>query len=49
MKSQRPLTGSLQTKNSKYYSVINEYVNGARKQNWVYTGYKVASGNKRKA
>lgn len=49
MKSERPLTGSLQAKNGKYYSVINEYVNGARKQNWIYTGLSTVSGNKRKA
>jgi integrase len=49
MKSKRPLTGSLQPKNDKYYAVINEYVGGVRKQNWVYTGFKTDRGNKRKA
>ncbi len=49
MKSARPLTGSLQTKNEKYYAVINEYSAGSRKQNWVYTGYKAVPGSKRRA
>jgi integrase len=49
MRSQRPLTGSIQTKNFTYYAVINEYVNGSRKQDWVNTGYKTNTPSKRKA
>lgn len=49
MKSARPLPGSLQTKNKKYYAVINEYAAGSRKQNWVYTGYKAVPGSKKNA
>ena len=29
------MTGSLQIKNNKYYIVLNDYVNGKRKQKWV--------------
>lgn len=44
------MTGSLQTKNGKYYAVINTTdTNGKRKQKWVSTGINVAGNNKRKA
>lgn len=42
------MTGSLQIKNNKYYIVLNEYVNGKRKQKWIKTELPV-KGNKRKA
>lgn len=43
------MTGSLQTKNGKYYAVINlTDVNGKRKQKWISTGYEI-KGNKKKA
>lgn len=43
------MTGSLQTKNGKYYAVINLVDNnGKRKQKWLSTGYDVR-GNKKKA
>ena len=43
------MTGSLQTKNGKYYAVINLIdVNGKRKQKWISTGYEI-KGNKKKA
>ena len=42
------MTGSLQIKNNKYYIVLNDYVNGKRKQKWIKTELPV-KGNKRKA
>jgi integrase len=43
------MTGSLQTKNGKYYAVINTSdFNGKRKQKWISTGYDI-KGNKKKA
>ena len=42
------MTGSLQTKNEKFYIVLNDTVNGKRKQRWIATGLSV-KGNKRKA
>jgi integrase len=43
------MTGSLQTKNGKYYMVINtKTAEGKRKQKWVSTGLLI-KGNKRKA
>ena len=42
------MTGSLQIKNNKYYIVLNDYVNGKRKQKWIKTELP-AKGNKRKA
>lgn len=42
------MTGSLQIKNEKYYIVLNDMVNGKRKQRWIATGLTV-KGNKRKA
>lgn len=48
MKTQMPITGSLQSKNDKFYAVINEYEGGKRKQDWVYTGFPVR-GNKKNA
>lgn len=42
------MTGSLQTKNEKFYIVLNDMVNGKRKQRWIATGPTV-KGNKRKA
>lgn len=43
------MTGSLQTKNGKYYAVINLIdQNGKRKQKWISTRLEV-KGNKRKA
>ena len=41
------ITGSLQTKNGKYYAVINlTDINGKRKQKWIATGLEL-KGNKR--
>ncbi len=42
------MTGSLQIKNDKYYIVLNDHVEGKRKQKWLKTGLAV-KGNKRKA
>lgn len=43
------ITGSLQTKNGKYYAVINlTDINGKRKQKWIATGLEL-KGNKRNA
>lgn len=43
------MTGSLQTKNGKYYAVINlTDINGKRKQKWISTGLEI-KGNKRRA
>lgn len=43
------ITGSLQTKNGKYYAVINlKDINGKRKPKWIATGLDI-KGNKRKA
>lgn len=43
------MTGSLQTKNGKYYAVINLIdINGKRKQKWISTGLEI-KGNKKKA
>lgn len=43
------MTGSLQTKEGKYYAVLNIYdVHGKRKLKWIATGLEV-QGNKRKA
>ncbi|MBQ3524546.1 MAG: site-specific integrase [Clostridia bacterium] len=43
------MTGSIQTKNGKYYAVINLIDNnGKRKQKWISTGL-VIKGNKKKA
>ena len=42
------MTGSLQTKNGKFYIVLNDMVSGKRKQRWIATGLTV-KGNKRKA
>lgn len=42
------MTGSLQVKNGKFYIVLNDVVNGKRKQRWISTGLPV-KGNKRKA
>lgn len=42
------MTGSLQTKNDKFYIVLNISENGKRKQKWIATGLPV-KGNKRKA
>ena len=42
------MTGSLQTKNDMFYMVLNTYVEGKRKQQWIPTHLTV-KGNKRKA
>lgn len=43
------MTGSLQTKNGKYYAVINTTdINGNRKQKWISTGFET-KGNKKRA
>lgn len=42
------MTGSLQTKNDKFYIVLNLTENGKRKQKWIATGLDV-KGNKRRA
>ena len=44
----KPITGSLQVKDGVYYSVINIYPDGKRKQKWISTGLKV-KGNKKRA
>ena len=48
MRVQKPITGSIQQKDGKWYAVINMYVNGKRKQDWMDTGIKT-NGSKRKA
>lgn len=41
------MTGSLQTKNGKYYAVINlTDINGKRKQKWISTGYEIKRNKK---
>ena len=43
------ITGSLQTKNGKYYAVINlKDINGKRKLKWIATGLEI-KGNKKNA
>ncbi len=42
------MTGSLQTKNGKYYAVLNLYKNGKRKQKWIDSGLPI-KGNKTRA
>lgn len=42
------ITGSLQTKNGKYYAVLNLHENGRRRQKWISTGLSVR-GNKKAA
>lgn len=42
------MTGSLATKNGKYYVVLNLYVNGKRKKKWIGTNL-AEKGNRRKA
>lgn len=42
------MTGSLQTKNDKYYIVLNLTQQGKRRQKWISTGLPV-KGNKRRA
>ena len=42
------MTGSLATKNGKYYVVLNLYVNGKRKKKWIGTNLP-ETGNRRKA
>ena len=44
----RPITGSIQPKDGKWYAIINFYVEGKRKPKWFNTGYLVRGG-KRKA
>ena len=46
--SGRPITGSIQPKDGKWYAIINFYVEGKRKPKWFNTGYLVR-GDKRKA
>lgn len=41
------MTGSLQTKNGKYYAVINLSVDGKRKQKWICSGLEVHNNKKR--
>lgn len=44
------MTGSLQTKNGKYYAVLDFYDDAnKRKQKWINTGYEVKGNNERKA
>lgn len=44
------LAGHLQTKNGKYYAVLNcRHHNGARFPKWLSTGLPVKKGNKRAA
>jgi hypothetical protein len=49
MRKQRPITGSIQPKDGKVYAVINEYVDGKRKPNWIDTGFKVHGGKRNAA
>ena len=42
------MTGSLATKNGKYYVVLNLYINGKRKKKWIGTNLP-EKGNRRKA
>lgn len=42
------MTGSLQSKNDKFYVVLNIYEGGKRKRKWISTGLP-CKGNKRKA
>ena len=42
------MTGSLQSKNDKFYVVLNIYEDGKRKRKWISTGLS-CKGNKRKA
>lgn len=42
------MTGSLQSKNDKFYVVLNIYEGGKRKRKWISTGLS-CKGNKRKA
>ena len=42
------MTGHLQIKRNKYYVVLDRYIDGKRKQQWLSTGL-TAKGNKRKA
>lgn len=42
------MTGSVQAKSGKLYMVINEYIDGKRKQKWIPTGLS-EKGNKRRA
>ena len=37
--SGRPITGSIQPKDGKWYAIINFYVEGKRKPKWFNTGY----------
>ena len=39
------VTGSVQKKNNKWYMVINRYVDGKRKRQWLPTGLNIR-GNK---
>ncbi|MDL2288227.1 site-specific integrase [Oscillospiraceae bacterium OttesenSCG-928-F05] len=48
MRKPRPITGSVQPLSGWYYAVINMYVDGKRKQDWVNTEIK-STGSKRKA
>ena len=44
------LAGHLQTKNGKYYAVLNcKHHNGTRFPKWLSTGLPVKKGNKRAA
>lgn len=44
------MTGSLQTKNDKYYAVLNLYDgNGKRRQKWISTDIPAKKGNKKLA
>lgn len=48
-RSKKMITGSLQTKNGKYYAVINlTDINGKRKQKWISTNLTSKSGKKEK-
>ena len=42
------MTGHLQIKRNKYYVVLDRYIDGKRRQQWLSTGL-TAKGNKRKA
>ena len=48
MRKPRPITGSVQPLTGWYYAVINMYVDGKRKQDWMNIGIK-STGSKRKA
>ncbi|MGI6005498.1 MAG: tyrosine-type recombinase/integrase [Christensenellales bacterium] len=43
----KPITGSIQPKDGKWYAVINLYKDGKRKPKWICTGFHTRNGKKR--